>query len=173
MKIFSTSCLLAFGFVFSWVSLSGQVPGETTGKGAVVIVSKDGPTQFLDLQGKPLPDDKTAVGRALVEGYVAQSGVGGKIVLLLSNGTVMTLESQTKLMIREFSQEPFDAAGRKVSDLAEEPSKSNVKLDLDWGSIVVATKKLNRESSLNVFPPLVRREFGGRSSNCHRNLVRG
>jgi hypothetical protein len=151
MKIFSTACFLAFGFAFSWVPLSGQVPGEGMGKGAVIIVSKDGPTRFLDLQGNPLPAGKTNVGGALAEGYIVQAGVGGKIVLLLSNGTVMTLESQTKLMIREFSQEPFDAAGRKVSDLAEEPSKSNVKLDLDWGSIVVATKKLNRESSLNIF----------------------
>ncbi|MBT6850669.1 MAG: hypothetical protein HOA16_05670, partial [Opitutae bacterium] len=136
MKIFFTASLLAFGLAFSLLSLSGQVPADGTGKGAVIIVSKDGPTRFLDLQGNPLPASKTAVGTALGEGSVAQAGVGGKIVLLLSNGTVMTLESQTKLMIREFSQEPFDAAGRKVSDLAEEPSKSNVKLDLDWGSIV-------------------------------------
>ena len=151
MKIFFTASLLAFGLAFSLLSLSGQVPADGTGKGAVIIVSKDGPTRFLDLQGNPLPAGKTTVGAALGEGSVAQAGVGGKIVLLLSNGTVMTLESQTKLMIREFSQEPFDAAGRKVSDLAEEPSKSNVKLDLDWGSIVVSTKKLNRESSLNIF----------------------
>jgi len=151
MKIFSTASLLAFGLAFSLLSLFGQAPADGTRKGAVIIVSKDGPTRFLDLQGTTLPNGKTTVGAALGEGYVAQAGVGGKIVLLLSNGTVMTLESQTKLMIREFSQEPFDAAGRKVSDLAEEPSKSNVKLDLDWGSIVVATKKLNRESSMNVF----------------------
>ncbi|MBC8350329.1 MAG: FecR domain-containing protein [Verrucomicrobia bacterium] len=153
MKIFSTACLLAFGFAFSMLSLSGQFPADGTGKGALIIVSKDGPTRFLDLQGSPLPAGKTTVGAALSEGYVAQAGVGGKIVLLLSNGTVITLESQTKLMIREFSQEPFDAAGRKVSDLVEEPSKSNVKLDLDWGSIVVATKKLDKGSRLNIHSP--------------------
>jgi hypothetical protein len=119
----------------------------------VIIAAKSGPTQFLDSGGKVLPAKMTGVGSALPEGNVAQAGVGGQIVLLLSNGTVMTLGSQTKLTIREFTQEPFDAAGRKVSDLAAEPSKSNVKLNLDWGSIVVATKKLNKASSLDITSP--------------------
>jgi len=133
--------------------LLGQASKDDTGSGVVFIAAKQGPTQFLDVQGKVLPAGESGVGGKLSEGYVAQAGIGGKIVLLLSNGTVMTLESQTKLKISEFSQEPFDAAGRKVSDLAEEPSKSNVKLDLDWGSIVVATKKLNRESRLDINSP--------------------
>ena len=133
--------------------LLGQVLEKGTGRGVVIITAKDGPTRFLDYQGKVLPADKTVIGAALPEGNVAQAGVGGKIVLLLSNGTVTTLESQTKLKIREFSQEPFDAAGRKISDLNAEPSKSSVKLDLDWGSIVVTTKKLDRASSLQIQSP--------------------
>jgi hypothetical protein len=133
--------------------LWGQAPKKGTGRGVVFIAAKEGPTQFLDPQGKVLPAAKTGVGGTLPEGCVAQAGIGGKIVVLFSNGTVMTLESQTKLKISEFSQEPFDAAGRKVSDLAEEPSKSNVKLDLDWGSIVVSTKKLDRESRLDIHSP--------------------
>jgi len=133
--------------------LWGQAPKDETGSGVVFIATKEGPTQFLDPQGKALPAAKTGVGGTLPEGYVAQAGIGGKIVLLFSNGTVMTLQSQTKLKISEFSQEPFDAAGRKVSDLAEEPSKSNVKLDLNWGSIVVATKKLDRDSRLDINSP--------------------
>jgi hypothetical protein len=133
--------------------LCGQAPKKDSSSGLVFIAAKEGPTQFLDPLGKVMPAAKTGVGGTLAEGYVAQAGIGGKIVLLLSNVTVMTLESQTKLKIREFSQEPFDAAGRKVSDLAEEPSKSNVKLDLDWGSIVVVTKKLDRESRLDIHSP--------------------
>jgi hypothetical protein len=133
--------------------LCGQAPANDSSSGVVFIAAKEGPTQFLDVQGKVLPAAKSGVGGMLAEGYVAQAGIGGKIVLLFSNGTVMTLDSQTKLKIREFSQEPFDAAGRKVSDLAEEPSKSNLKLDLDWGSIVVATKKLDRESRLDIHSP--------------------
>jgi hypothetical protein len=138
---------------FAVVFLHGQNSKEGVGRGVVIIAAKSGPTQFLDSGGKVLPAKMTGVGSALPEGNVAQAGVGGQIVLLLSNGTVMTLGSQTKLTILEFTQEPFDAAGRKVSDLAAEPSKSNVKLDLDWGSIVVATKKLDRASSLDIKSP--------------------
>jgi len=150
MKTFSIYGIFS---LFLLPLLWGQAPKDETGSGVVFIAAKDGPTQFLDLQGKALPAAKTGVGGTLPEGYVAQAGIGGKIVLLLSNGTVMTLQSQTKLKISEFSQEPFDAAGRKVSDLAEEPSKSNVKLDLNWGSIVVATKKLDRDSRLDINSP--------------------
>ncbi|MFP6886130.1 MAG: FecR domain-containing protein [Opitutales bacterium] len=133
--------------------MSGQDVRGGAGRGVVIIALKAGPTRFLDIKGKVMPEEKTKIGSALPEGYVAQAGVGGKIVLLLSNGTITTLESQTKLKVREFTQEPFDAGGRKVSDLKEEPSKSNVKLDLDWGSIVVTTKKLDRDSSLHIHSP--------------------
>jgi hypothetical protein len=131
----------------------GQKVDGQPGRGVVVIMGKKDPARFLDPQGNVLSQEKMKVGMVLPEGYVAHAGINGEIVLLLSNGTVTTLESQTKLKIREFTQEPFDAAGRKVSDLKAEPSKSNVKLDLDWGSIVVTTKKLNRESSLNIHSP--------------------
>ena len=122
-------------------------------RGVVIIAAKEGPTRFLDAKGAPLPPAKTAVGRSLTEGQAAQAGIGGKIVLLFSNGTVTTLQSQTLLKVREFIQEPFDPAGRKVSDLEGEPSRSNLKLDLNWGSMVVATKKLNKESTLNITSP--------------------
>ena len=158
MKIISSGYLTLCGcmcvvFLLPISHLLGQALKDATGRGVVIITAKDGPTRFLDSQGQILPASKTAIGSALPEGNVAQAGVGGKIVLLLSNGTVTTLESQTKLKIREFSQEPFDAAGRKISDLKTEPSKSSVKLDLDWGSIVVTTKKLDRASSLQIQSP--------------------
>jgi hypothetical protein len=151
IRNFSVGICITLGF--AGILLHGQNTKEGAGRGVVIIAAKSGPTQFLDSVGKVLPAKMSGVGSALPEGNVAQAGIGGKIVLLLSNGTVMTLDSQTKLTIREFTQEPFDAAGRKVSDLAAEPSKSNVKLDLDWGSIVVETKKLDRASSLNINSP--------------------
>jgi hypothetical protein len=119
-------------------------------RGVVIIAAKDGQTSFRDSLGKILPAETVPLGAVLPKGCSAQTGVGGRIVLLLSNGTVMTLESNTMLKLNEFSQKSFDPAGRKLSDLIAEPSKSNVKLNLEWGSIVVATKKLDRESSLTI-----------------------
>ena len=153
MSIRNVSLGICLTLGFAVALLHGQDAKEGSGRGVVIIAAKSGPTQFLDSSGKVLPAKVTGVGSALPEGNVAQAGIGGKIVLLLSNGTVMTLDSQTKLKIREFTQEPFDAAGRKVSDLAAEPSKSNVKLNLDWGSIVVATKKLDKASTLDIASP--------------------
>ena len=153
MSIRNVSLGICLTLGFAVALLHGQDAKEGSGRGVVIIAAKSGPTQFLDSGGKVLPAKVTGVGSALPEGNVAQAGIGGKIVLLLSNGTVMTLDSQTKLKIREFTQEPFDAAGRKVSDLAAEPSKSNVKLNLDWGSIVVATKKLDKASTLDIASP--------------------
>ena len=59
MKTFSiygifSLCLLPF--------LWGQAPKDDTGSGVVFIAAKEGPTQFLDPQGKALPAAKTVVG---------------------------------------------------------------------------------------------------------------
>ena len=59
-----------------------------------------------------------------------------------------------KVKIRTFSQEPFEANGRKVSDLLEEPSASSLDLDLDLGTLVVKTKKLRKTSKLNIHSAL-------------------
>ena len=60
-----------------------------------------------------------------------QTGVRGKLILLLSNGTVLTLKERTKMRIGQFEQEPFDPEGRKVADLETEPSVSQVELELE------------------------------------------
>ena len=42
----------------------------------------------------------------------------------------------------------------KIFDLDGEPSASNTVIDLDLGSLVVKTKKLNRKSSLDINSPV-------------------
>ena len=117
--------------------------------GAVIVVGLEGPVRFLDSSGNPL-SQKISIGSTLEVGQFAQSGANGKLVLLLSNGTLLSLKERTKMQVGEFEQEPFDPNGRKVSDLEEEPSSSSVELNLDWGSMVVKTKKLRRGSTLNI-----------------------
>ena len=104
MKTFSLTFALLLGFAPLVDCLYGQAPKEGDGRGVVIIALKEGPTRFLDAEGKVLPEAKTVVGATLPEGNAAQAGVGAKIILLLSNGTVMTLESETMLKIREFTQ---------------------------------------------------------------------
>ena len=54
------------------------------------------------------------------------------------------------MKVGEFEQIPFEPGDMKVSDLKEEPSSSKVGVDLDFGSLVVKTKKLNKQSTFEI-----------------------
>jgi hypothetical protein len=58
------------------------------------------------------------------------------------------------MKIGVFEQVPFDAGDKKVADLKGEPSESKVVIDLDWGSLVVKTKKLDKKSSFDINSPI-------------------
>ena len=119
---------------------------DAVSSGAVIVISITDPVRFIDANGRPM-NEKVKVGSILPRGGYAESGKSGGLALLLSNGTVITLEPGTRMKIGTFEQEPFDSKNLKVSDLEEEPSSSKVEIDLDFGSMVVKTKKLKRTSS--------------------------
>ena len=93
--------------------------------------------------GNPIPLSHTII-----------TGKNGKLVGLLSNGTLLTLEEDTRMKVGTFKQEPFVAGGKKLTDLPGEPSSSQVMLDLDFGSLVVKTKKLNKGSVFDINSPV-------------------
>ena len=119
----------AFSFVF-WITpmpVLGQdappapaVPvepdAEGSSKGVILIASKEGTTKF-SMNGTALPDDSTKANAALSEGALIETGADGKVTLLFSNGTVSTVGPSTKVTLKEFSQEKFDAAGRSMGEL--------------------------------------------------------
>lgn len=135
---------------FIWLSNANAQPAEGDDiRGAVIVVDLLEPVRFLDQDKNPL-QAKVKVGSLVPVGHYAQAGAGGRMVILLSNGTLLTLKERTKMRIGTFEQEPFDPKGRKVSDLEGEPSVSQVEIELDWGDLVVKTKKLNKGSSLSI-----------------------
>ena len=135
---------------FIWLSNANAQPAEGDDiRGAVIVVDLLEPVRFLDQEKNPL-QAKVKVGSLVPVGHYAQAGAGGRMVILLSNGTLLTLKERTKMRIGTFEQEPFDPKGRKVSDLEGEPSVSQVEIELDWGDLVVKTKKLNKGSSLSI-----------------------
>ena len=87
------------------------------------------------------------IGDLLAEGHYAEAGKGGELGLLLSNGTLLSLEPGTRIRIGLFGQQPFESVKSKLSDLPEEPSLSQVEIDLNFGALVVKTKKLRPSSS--------------------------
>ena len=94
------------------------------------------------------------VGSTIPPSYSVETGVTGKVVGLLSNGTLLTLTENTRMKVSTFEQESFEDDGRKLADLPGEPSESKVTLDLDFGSLVVKTKKLNKGSSFDINSPV-------------------
>ena len=138
---------------FFVVHLEAQSEKKSS-KGAVIVADYKEPVRFLDQAGQNIDFGNELRGSIITEGQTAQVGIGGKLVLLFSNGTITTLQSQTKMKIGVFEQVPFDAGDKKVADLKGEPSESKVVIDLDWGSLVVKTKKLDKKSSFDINSPI-------------------
>ena len=139
--------LIFFGQYSAAQELEKQISG------AVIVVALTGDAVLSDQEGKILKK-RMSVGSIIPVGRFAETKKGSSLSLLLSNGTVITVQENSKMKIGTFVQEPFDSAGKKVSDLTEEPSTSNVSIDLDLGSLVVKTKKLNKRSTLNIHSPV-------------------
>ena len=141
-------------FAFVLISFVGKVWSEEKGEGsgAFILVSFDGSVQFLDSENNPKA--LVGVGSIIPKSYVIETGSDGQLVGLLSNGTLLTLTENTRMRVSSFKQEPFEDDGRKLADLPGEPSQSEVMLDLDFGSLVVKTKKLNKGSSFDINSPV-------------------
>ena len=144
-------CLLYLAIIFPF-SLFGQDESAMP-VGAVIVINTEGK---VSLSGKTESDQPTQpkVGEVLPQGRFIQTDEGAKATLLLSNGTLVTIQEKTKMKVGAFEQAPFESNGRKVSDLEGEPSTSTVDLDLDFGSMIVKTKKLNKGSSFNIHSPV-------------------
>ena len=127
---------------------------ESLSRGAVILADKTEPVTFFDENNQPLAKTTTIPGVLLPVGASVQTGAGGGALLLLSNGTVVTINANTKMKISSFVQEPFDDKGQSVGDLKEEPSSSSVLVDLEVGDLVVKTKKLNKKSNFEISSPV-------------------
>ena len=76
---------------FIWLSNANAQPAEGDDiRGAVIVVDLLEPVRFLDQEKNPL-QAKVKVGSLVPVGHYAQAGAGGRMVILLSNGTLLTL----------------------------------------------------------------------------------
>ena len=120
--------------------------------GAFILISKQGDVRYLNSENQEMPE--VGVGSIIPSSYIIVTGESGGLIGLLSNGTLLTLDQKTQMKVATFKQEPFKDDGRKLADLSGEPSTSEVLIDLDFGSLVVKTKKLKKESSFNIDSPV-------------------
>ena len=83
-----------------------------------------------------LPASQVKAGGLLFDGHTVKTGPASKVILLLSNGTVSTIKSDSALNIKKFTQEKFDPAGKTFRH-EREPSSSQTVLDLELGDMVL------------------------------------
>ena len=140
---FGAFCLLLIGIQTSLAQVK---------QGVLILASAEGQISFQDASGNPAK--KVNPGEPIPPEHFLITGRGAKVIGLLSNGTLMTIGENTRMRVATFEQEPFEDKGGKISDLPTEPSKSKVILDLDTGSLILKTKKLNKESTLKINSPL-------------------
>ena len=136
------------------IGLVNPSNGQEKQSGALIVADMQGDVQFLDGQGKTVEAGKIGPGDILPLDHSAVTGQPGKIIFILSNGTLMTLTENTKMKVRTFEQVPFDPGGKKLKDLENEPSQSKVEIDLDMGSLIIKTKKLDKASSFDINSPV-------------------
>ena len=151
MKYIST---LTFAFTIlifpHFVSAQGEA---NTDIGAVIVAASEGEVTVYE-NGDQAQGAKPELGQVIPVGKFIATAQGAKLTLLLSNGTLVTLEESTKMQVGKFEQAPFDGAGKTVSDLEGEPSTSEVELELGMGSLIIKTKKLKKGSSFNINSPV-------------------
>jgi len=145
--------ILTLSLSFSLLNAQAQQE-EALSRGAVILAEKTDPVTFFGSDDQPLGKNSTIPGMLLPDGAAVQTGPGGNALLLLSNGTVVTVSENTKMKISSFVQEPFEDKGLSVGDLQEEPSSSSVLVDLELGDLVVKTKKLNKKSNFEIASPV-------------------
>jgi len=113
---------------------------EETESGAVIILQAKGNFQVLDSEDNLLAQS-LEIGSVLREGLKLVTKESGEISVLFSNGTISTIQPNSSLNITSFKQEPFEAENSTVGELTSEPSESSLELELDFGTLIVKTKK--------------------------------
>ena len=146
-------CIL-LALIGTTFSFSGALTAQDKA-GAFIIVSLEGDVQVKDAAGEVVPAEDVAVGKSLFEGQTLVTAENAKVLLLLSNGTMVTLDAKGELLLDQFQQEPFELdADTMVNDLETEPSKSNTKLKLGYGELLFNVKKLNAGSAFDIESPV-------------------
>jgi len=92
-------------------------------------------------------------GDVLSQGDSVSATALSSAELVFSNGSEVTVEENTSLLIAMLQQESF-ASGQSYEQLQADPSKSQTLLQLNYGELGFHVKKLQPGSSFNIETPL-------------------
>lgn len=142
-----------WGLLCLLLALTNATPCIYAESGSVIVIQTRGVVHAYSPQGRKLTAPVVR-GSVLPVGYSIKTGFFSESILLFSNGTTATVQENSKLRLDKFSQAPFDAQNESFSQLQAEPSSSQVSIDMEIGSLVVQTKKLNKGSSFSISTPV-------------------
>jgi formylglycine-generating enzyme required for sulfatase activity len=128
-------------------------PFEDKGKGGVIVASAKGKVEVLVAKTDRYSDPKpraVIVGESIASGAILTTGDGASADLLLTNGTLVHLGENTKLVLTALYQKAFKGTNQKASELTKEVSPSRTALKLEQGDLVLEVRKLGKESSFLV-----------------------
>ena len=131
-----------------------EVFSEELKDGNVLIAEINGEVSFRNQDGSLVNSSEFTSGSILPVGYEVITGKNSSVLCLLSNGTLLTVRENSDMRVESFTQEAFDANGLVMEKMDKEPSSSKVMLDLDIGSLVIKTKKLNKHSQFEIESPI-------------------
>ena len=123
-----------------------RLPKSLSGKGCVIIASLNGNVEVFDnpseegslgfllmesiLNQEEQRGENSKVGESIETGGVIITKAKSQAVLLLTNGTLATLNENSRVVLENLWQTPFKASSKKVTDLNEEPSVSRTSMEL-------------------------------------------
>jgi hypothetical protein len=122
---------------------------EANEVGAIIVLSSKGTVNAISPTGQVVPSILKS-GTVLAEGFSINTGLTGEVSILFSNGTTASIDRNSRVKISSFSQDEFVSGNRKLDDLLSEPSKSQLSLKLELGTLVVQTKKLSQGSKFSI-----------------------
>jgi hypothetical protein len=137
-------------YFFLLIALSIQAIAQNSG--SLIVLDVKGEAETFLPNGQ-LIQNKLTRGMIMSEGISLETSQFSEVLILFSNGTTLTLEENSKLVILKFKQEPFLADNVNLEDSEIEPSSSQLELSLQFGSFVSQTKTLSKLSSYIINTP--------------------
>ena len=124
--------------------------------GGIIFIDLHGDVKVKDVKTEQfLEKSDVQIGKSIHEGHLISSSEDGRVVLLFTNGSAITLSGEAQLNVSEFKQEPFKPKPQStVGDLEKEPSHSKTKLNLDYGELVFNIKPLSNGSAFIMESPV-------------------
>jgi hypothetical protein len=145
-----------FGFWLGFGLLCSSFAQAKKVSPSVIVASIEGEVSSLSMVDDfKVQMGSTSVGKKINPKTILTTGKTGKVALLFSNGTLITIKPGSRFYLRTYKQlEGIVEGSVDPGQLKEEPTQSELSGHLDYGDLVVKAPKLKKGSSMKLTSPL-------------------